>query len=92
METNSVSKVIFELYFDYLCVSDVTADFFNIQISKEVKEKNRFVAKSYQKSQKNRAQVINKTLSDFEYNMKGRKRHFYARSSDLAHRLQFFSI
>ena len=55
------------------------------KFQKKLKKKS-FVVKSYQKSQNNRAQVINKTLSDrrhFEYNMKGRKRHFYARSSDL---------
>lgn len=50
-------------------------------------KKNTFVVKSFHKSQKNRAQIVNKTLIDrrhFEYNIKGRKHYFYSRLFDLA--------
>ena len=42
-------------------MSEVTASFFNCKISKELKQKNSFVVQSYQKSEKNRPQVVNKT-------------------------------
>ena len=42
-------------------MSEVTAGFFNCKISKELKKKNSFVVQSYQMSEKNRPQVVNKT-------------------------------
>lgn len=42
-------------------MSEVTASFFNCKISKELKKKNSFVVQSYQMSEKNRPQVVNKT-------------------------------
>lgn len=58
-------------------------------------KKNTFVVKSFHKSQKNRAQIVNKTLTDrrhFEYNIKGRKHYFYSRLSDLASQAVIFLV
>lgn len=71
---------------DYLGMSKIMAGFFNGKISKELKEKSSFEVKSYQKSKKNRPQVVNKTLKNrrhFQYQMNGIKRHFYPRVENL---------
>ena len=70
---------------DFLNISDINIKkCFNVEKNTEYKKiKNTFDIKVYNKSKKNRAQVVTKTLEDcarIQYHSKGRKRIFYKKS------------
>lgn len=66
---------------DYLGISQLSAEFFNIKKSEEHIGKTKiYFVKDYRKSEKNRDQVINQALQKtdkIQYKFKGKKRHFY---------------
>ena len=67
---------------DYFNLRDIgLKNFFNIEKSNETKERIKtFNIKVYHKSEKNRSQVVMKTLEDcnkIQYILKRRKHHFY---------------
>ena len=67
---------------DFLNLSEITASFFSIEISKKTVEKKEQInyVKCYRKSEKNRLQVIDQVLQNtdkLQDRFKGRKHHFY---------------
>ena len=69
---------------DFLNISDISIKkFFNVEKNTKYKKiKKTFDIKVYNKSKKNRVQVVTKTLQDcarIQYYSKGRKRTFYKR-------------
>lgn len=73
---------------DFLGINDVTASFFKMNINNIVNKRNEvYNVKSYQKSNKYRPKVFNKSIKDRKkvtYNLGGRKRYFHLSNTEIA--------
>lgn len=73
---------------DFLGINDVTASFFKMNINNMVNKRDEvYNVKSYQKSNKYRPKVFNKSIKDRKkvtYNLGGRKRYFHLSNTEIA--------